>query len=165
MELMNWLCPECGLELHKHVIDIGCPVSDSGVASPTFEITASNPAASLTGTLSDGATEAQIVTGGETIIITLSDDPWVTATIPATALTGASQGEDPTDWVGMLKAQIRRLEKRIKELESRTVLQCPHCAELPTAATKFRRTCPKCETTSRKSQAADKAEATDSAMP
>ena len=82
MELMNWLCPECGLELHKHVIDIGCPVSDSG--------------------------------------------------------------EDPIDWVGMLKAQIRRLEKRIKELESRTVLQCPHCAGLPSTATEFRRTCPKC---------------------
>ena len=31
MELMNWLCPECGLELHKHLISIDCPVSDVDV--------------------------------------------------------------------------------------------------------------------------------------
>ena len=28
MELMNWLCPECGLSLSKHLIGIDCPVSD-----------------------------------------------------------------------------------------------------------------------------------------
>jgi hypothetical protein len=47
------------------------------VASPTFEVTAtSDPAAALTGSLSDNATEAQIVAGGETIIITLTNDTW-----------------------------------------------------------------------------------------
>jgi len=76
------ICPECGLELHKHVIDIGCPVSDSG--------------------------------------------------------------EDPIDWVGMLKADLGRLEKRIKEPGSKPVPQCSYCAGLLTTATEFRRTCPKC---------------------
>ena len=50
------------------------------VATPTFEITAApDPVAALTGTLSDNATEAQIVTGGETVIITLTNDTWVAA--------------------------------------------------------------------------------------
>lgn len=50
------------------------------VATPTFEITAtSDPAAALTGTLADNATEAQIVAGGETLIITLTNDTWVAA--------------------------------------------------------------------------------------
>jgi hypothetical protein len=35
--------------------------------------------AAVTGTAGDGATEAEIVTGGGTIIITLSGDTWVTA--------------------------------------------------------------------------------------
>lgn len=53
---------------------------DSIVATPTFEITAtSDPVAALTGTLADNATEAQIVAGGETLIITLTDDTWVAA--------------------------------------------------------------------------------------
>ena len=34
MELMNWLCPECGLELHKHLISIDCPVSDVDAPGP-----------------------------------------------------------------------------------------------------------------------------------
>ena len=28
LNIMDWLCPECGLELHKHLIEIICPVSD-----------------------------------------------------------------------------------------------------------------------------------------
>ena len=58
------------------LVESGSPV----VAIPTFEITAaSDPAAALTGTLSDNATEAQIVNGNETVIITLTNDTWVAA--------------------------------------------------------------------------------------
>lgn len=54
--------------------------SSAIVATPTFEITATAmPAAALTGTLSDNATEAQIVAGGETVLITLTNDTWVAA--------------------------------------------------------------------------------------
>jgi hypothetical protein len=40
------------------------------------ENTGAAPSAALTGTLADGATEAQIVSGGETLIITLTNDTW-----------------------------------------------------------------------------------------
>ena len=49
------------------------------VASPTFNITFNPPAtAAITGT-ADGAASSAIVVGGTTIIITLTDDTWVTA--------------------------------------------------------------------------------------
>ena len=38
MELMNWLCPECGLELHKHLIEIICPVSDVDVPYAVYKL-------------------------------------------------------------------------------------------------------------------------------
>ena len=38
MELMNWLCPECGLELHKHLTEIICPVSDVDAPGPDEKI-------------------------------------------------------------------------------------------------------------------------------
>ena len=28
LQIMDWLCPECGLELSKHLISTDCPVSD-----------------------------------------------------------------------------------------------------------------------------------------
>jgi len=28
LQIMDWLCPECGLELSKHLISTYCPVSD-----------------------------------------------------------------------------------------------------------------------------------------
>lgn len=50
------------------------------IATPTFEITAaSDPVAVLTGTLADNATEGEVVAGGETCIITLTNDTWVAA--------------------------------------------------------------------------------------
>ena len=45
--------------------------------------------AALTGTLADGATEAQIVTGGETLIITLTGDTWVATVGDDNAITDA----------------------------------------------------------------------------
>lgn len=62
--------------------------SDSAVvATPTFEITAtSDPSVALTGTLADNATEAQIVAGGETLIVTLTNDTWVAAGAPFDAV-------------------------------------------------------------------------------
>ena len=44
MELntMDWLCPECGLSLSKHLISIDCPVSDVDAPGPADEITQSN---------------------------------------------------------------------------------------------------------------------------
>lgn len=43
------------------------------------EIEVSGASAALTGTSSDGLTESEIVTGGETIIITLTNDTWKAA--------------------------------------------------------------------------------------
>lgn len=48
------------------------------VASPTFTV-AVVPAVALTGTITAGVTEAAIVAGGKTIILTLHGDTWVTA--------------------------------------------------------------------------------------
>jgi len=46
-------------------------------ASPTFAVTAENdPAAALSGTFLPTSTEAEIVSGGKTIIITLTNDTW-----------------------------------------------------------------------------------------
>ena len=36
LQIMDWLCPECGLELHKHLISTYCPVSD--VDEPAEEL-------------------------------------------------------------------------------------------------------------------------------
>ena len=38
-----------------------------------------NPTAAITGTITSGTTEAHIVTGGRTLIITLTDDTWIAA--------------------------------------------------------------------------------------
>ena len=47
------------------------------VATPTFQITTSAaPAAALTGTLADGATDQEIWLGDETLVITLTGDHW-----------------------------------------------------------------------------------------
>ncbi len=40
---------------------------------------AATPSAAITGTLSDGGFENEIVAGSETIIITLTNDTWVAA--------------------------------------------------------------------------------------
>jgi len=34
LNIMNWLCSECDLELHKHLINIVCPVSDVDAPEP-----------------------------------------------------------------------------------------------------------------------------------
>ena len=49
------------------------------VASPTFTIAAGNESAAVTGTLSNDGVPAEIVAGGQTIIITLSNTKWVSA--------------------------------------------------------------------------------------
>ncbi len=48
-------------------------------ASPTFTISAASETAAVTGTLSDGGTSPEIIAGGETVIITLTNTKWVTA--------------------------------------------------------------------------------------
>ena len=48
-------------------------------APATAGTATATPTAVLTGTASDGATEAQIKAGGQTIVITLTDDTWVAA--------------------------------------------------------------------------------------
>ena len=80
------------------------------VATPTFTILPST--AALTGTLSDGATEDQIVAGGETLIITLTNDTW-DATIGAdnsktTDLINGldSGGSEGTGWDAVVKANL-----------------------------------------------------------
>ena len=80
------------------------------VATPTFTILPST--AALTGTLADGATEDQIVAGGETLIITLTNDTW-DATIGAdnsktTDLINGldSGGSEGTGWDAVVKANL-----------------------------------------------------------
>ena len=84
--------------------------TDAIVATPTFDIVASS--AALTGTLSDGATEAQIVAGAETLIVTLTGDTW-DATIGAdnsktTALINGidSAQAEGTGWDAVVKANL-----------------------------------------------------------
>ncbi|MHC4609509.1 MAG: LamG-like jellyroll fold domain-containing protein, partial [Planctomycetota bacterium] len=48
------------------------------VASPTFDVTAVTPTAALSGTVTDDS-EADIVAGGSTVILTLTNDTWVAA--------------------------------------------------------------------------------------
>ena len=49
------------------------------VATPTFEIVTSSPYATVSGTVTPSATEGAIVAGGDTIVITLTNDSWVAA--------------------------------------------------------------------------------------
>ena len=84
--------------------------TDALVATPTFDIVAI--AAALTGTLSDDATESQIVAGAETLIVTLTGDTW-DATIGAdnaktTALIAGidSAQAEGTGWDAVVKANL-----------------------------------------------------------
>ena len=81
------------------------------VATPTFEVTADPvTTAALTGTLSDNATEAEIVAGGETLIITLTNDTWIATIGDDNAFTtGLIAGIDSaqaeaTGWDAVVKA-------------------------------------------------------------
>ena len=50
------------------------------VAAPSFNVAAlTGPAAAVSGTISASTTEAEIVLGGETLVITLSNDTWLAA--------------------------------------------------------------------------------------
>jgi len=76
------------------------------------ESTGDAPAAALTGTLADGATEAQIVSGGETLIITLTNDTWDATVGADNAITTAlingidSDGAEGTGWDDVVKANM-----------------------------------------------------------
>jgi hypothetical protein len=48
-------------------------------ATPTFAISAISETAATTGTLADGGTVAEVIAGGETVIITLTNTTWVAA--------------------------------------------------------------------------------------
>jgi hypothetical protein len=86
----------------------GSPIT----ATPTFDITAGTPSAALTGTLADDATEAQIVSGGETLIITLTNDTWDAAiganNSQTTDLINGidSGGAEGTGWDLVVKANM-----------------------------------------------------------
>ncbi len=49
------------------------------VATPTFDITSAAISAAVTGTIAPTATEAEVVAGGKTVIITLTNETWVAA--------------------------------------------------------------------------------------
>ena len=49
------------------------------VAAPTFYVVAAIPSATVSGSVEPSATEAEVVAGGETIIITLANTTWVAA--------------------------------------------------------------------------------------
>ena len=49
------------------------------VATPTFDIVAAAISAAVTGTITPTATEAEVVAGAETVIITLTNETWVAA--------------------------------------------------------------------------------------
>ena len=49
------------------------------LATPTFAITFETLVAAVTGTITPSATEADIVTGGKTVLLTLTGDTWVAA--------------------------------------------------------------------------------------
>jgi hypothetical protein len=76
------------------------------------ESTGDAPVAALTGTLADGATEAQIVSGGETLIITLTNDTWDATVGADNAVTTAlingidSGGAEGTGWDAVVKANM-----------------------------------------------------------
>jgi len=78
-------------------------------AAPTFDISDQGRSAALTGTLADNAGEAQIISGGQSLIITLVDTTW-DATIGAdNALTTAlidglvSAGAETNGWNNVVK--------------------------------------------------------------
>jgi hypothetical protein len=48
-----------------------------GDKRPRLVVTYTNPAAAITGTIGDGATEQEVRDGGGTILVTLTDDTWV----------------------------------------------------------------------------------------
>ena len=71
------------------------------------------PAAVLTGSLSDDATEAEIVNGGETVIITLANDTWVATIgenndITTNFIAGidSNQDFDNFDWDSIVKGGL-----------------------------------------------------------
>jgi hypothetical protein len=47
------------------------------VASPTFDVTNAGPSSAVSGTITSSAAESDIVSGGKTIVITLTGDTWV----------------------------------------------------------------------------------------
>ena len=49
------------------------------VATPTFAVTNEGPQAAVSGTVVPTATEAEVVSGSQTVIITLTNDTWVAA--------------------------------------------------------------------------------------
>ena len=70
------------------------------------------PTAALTGTASDGATEAEIKAGGQTIVITLTDDTWVATVGADNAITtaliaGIDSGQaEAAGWDAVVKANM-----------------------------------------------------------
>jgi len=63
-------------------LSAGSPAIGAGEAGVNIGAIAPRDTVTLTGTLSDGATEAEIVSGGETLILTLTGDTWVAAGMP-----------------------------------------------------------------------------------
>jgi len=85
------------------------------VAAPTFVITADVAAAVLSGTVTAATTEANIVAGGKTIIITLTNDTWIAGTGASGAYTdaealviinGLAAGDQTAEWTKVKDALI-----------------------------------------------------------
>ena len=86
--------------------------SDDDLRTNFIQVAVTGPAVTLTGTLSDGATEEQIVGGGQTLIMTLAGDTW-DATIGAdnaktTALIAGidSAQAEAAGWDAVVKANL-----------------------------------------------------------
>ena len=86
-------------------------IPSNDAASPyVINLTAEAVSAAITGTATDSITEADIVTGGKTIIITLTNDTWVTAGATFNAQRQAiingldSAQSEGTGWDAVVKA-------------------------------------------------------------
>lgn len=89
------------------------PLADAAVVSFGVDPAAGGATAALTGTaITGGVTESEIVTGGETIIITLTGDTWVATVGADNAITNAliagidSAQSEAAGWDAVVKANM-----------------------------------------------------------
>jgi|GEM_PF-2059076 len=81
--------------------------NDVVTALPNFTVTAVTPTATLTGSLLTAATEPNILAGGKTIIITLTDDIWVSDIVTTKAKREAlfdnlAAGTEQSEWAKVI---------------------------------------------------------------
>ena len=82
------------------------------VPTPTFDIVTSSPFATISGTVTPSATEGDVVAGGETIVITLTNDTWDATVGQDNAITTAlisgidSAQAEATGWDAVVRANM-----------------------------------------------------------